>query len=76
MTKLKQFEKALLKAGLHASGKPLLGYRIVHDESGEVIKVKSVVMHNDPSDFTKEIILPDGHPKVQELKDKAELEVP
>ena len=76
MTKLKQFAKALSKAGLHASGKPLLGYRIVHDENGNVIKVKSVVMHNDPLDFTKEIILADDHPKVKELKDKAELEIP
>ena len=76
MTKLKQFEKALLKAGLHASGKPVLGYRIVHGEDGTVLKVKSITMHNDPLDFTQEILLPDDHPKVQELKDKAELEVP
>ena len=74
--KIAQFEKALLKAGLHASGKPLLGYRIVHKRNGEVIKVRYVVMHDDPLDFTKEIVLPDNHPKVKELKDKAELEVP
>ena len=76
MTKLKQYAKALLKTGLHASGKPLLGYRIVYNDSMDVIKVRYVVMHDDPLDFTKEIVLPDNHPKVKELKDKAELEVP
>ena len=75
MTSITQFRKALPKTGLHASGNPVLGYRINYAEDGTVTRVR-VVMHNDPLDFTKEIVLPDNHPKVQELKDKAELEVP
>ena len=61
--KIWQFTQALPKAGLHASGNPKFGYRIVwNQDTEEVLKVKAIYIHDDPIDFTKEIAVGETDP--------------